>query len=664
MRLPSSDIRRIFALAMAGGLGLGVFVYGFVRLVEGAPPTDLARSLALALLVGLLLGLALVLAIKLALRQAAYDLHTFAVALTETALPAPRPLGGDDVVYMRETLSAALAFQPSPDALPRLANGLGAAPDAAEALTLASEQLAQHLPIQGSVLLVLDAERAALVPVASWGIAQLDRTVALDFDGSAIGRALREARATDYSGLQVSEFLPLQLAPRLLTLFCLPQSVRGQPFGTLCLLAEGGEVRLSDEQRTFARGVADLLTLAVQSSTHRRLFTRESARLLAFEELGGLLAGSERLERALEQVLRVAARVTDSAHGSLLLLEQDESRVRYRVTLKEGDVLPLSVTAAPILRHGLAGWALRERRADIVDDTERDSRWLPIPGLDEMRSVLVVPLLYGERALGVLTLADPTPRHYSRRSLALCAALAAYAVTILARVQYEAMVAPGDAALARRLFAGRVSPAGLSELLADANGLRTALAPQARELVALCAGLRGLDRLGLAPAELIRQVLTPYVAALAAIGHEHNGYLSLRDDGVIVMLFGFPVASGDTRVRAMRAAQAVQVAARTLRSRWRHQLGAELSLSAGVAAGPLVTGVVGDERFSGVAALGGPIGEAARIQRLARVDEVLVAGTLAASFGADGLFPLERLAPLTVGEGEAPRPVYRLAPGR
>lgn len=664
MGLPRSDIRRIFAFAMVGGLGIGVLVYGFVRLVEGGPATNLGRSALFALLAGLLVGLALVAAIKFALRQAAYDLHTYAVALTDATLPAPPPLGGDDVVAMRETLGAALASLPRPGVLPQLAHDLGAALDPAGALELAADQITQHIPIRGALLLTVDAERQALVPVATWGMARLDRAVALDLDDSAIGRALREQRETDYSGLQVRELLPLQLGPEALTLFCLPQHVRGQPFGTLCLLAPGSDVRLSPEQRAFARGVGDLLTLAVQSSLHRRLFTRESERLFAFEEIGGLLAGSERLERALEQVLRVAARVTDSAHGSLLLVEPDESRVRYRVTLKEGDVLPLSVTAAPILKHGLAGWALRERRADIVDDTERDSRWLPIPGLDAMRSVLVIPLLYGERALGVLTLADSAPRHYSRRSLALCSALAAYAVTILARMQYEEMVAPGNAALVRRLFEGRVSQLTMSDLLGDVQALRGALEPQSRDLVVLCIGLRGLDRIPLAPAQLLEQILTPTLTALAAIGHEHHAFISAHDDGTVLMVFGYPAAASDARIRALRAAQAVQAAARRLRGRWRAQLGHDLALSAGLASGDLVTGMVGDSRLSAVALIGGAVAEAARLQRLARHDEVLVTDTLASSFGAEGIFPLERLAPLAAGEGDAPRSVYRLASGR
>ena len=666
MRLPSSDIWRVFAFALAAGLGLGVFVYGFVRLSAGAPPATLAEGLPTALLAGLLIGLALCVAVKLALRQAAYDLHHHAVALTETALPAPVALGGDDVIYMRETLSQALAFVPHPEALPTLAQNLTVAPDVSAALAAAVVPLSAHLPVQGAILLVLDGERAALTPVATWGLGQLAQKPALDLEETAIGRALIEQRAATYSGLQVRELLPLQRGPEAVTLFCLPQLVHGQPFGMLCLVSEGVDVRLSDEQRAFAQGVADLLILGVQNSVHRRLFERETARLVAFEQLGSLLAGSERIERALEQILRVAARVTDSEHGSLLLLEADESRVRYRVTLKQGDVLPLSVTAGPILKYGLAGWALRERRADIVEDTERDTRWLPMPGLDEMRSVLVVPLLYGERALGVLTLAAPAPRHYSRRSLAITSALAAYAVTLLARGQYEEMLAPGHSSVARRVFEGHIAPSALSDLLADPLAMERALAPQAREVVALAVGIAGLERgeARLAPGPLLAEVITPFLAELAALIHAHHGYLARQNDGALLALFGYPETHGDQRIRALSAAHAVQSAARRLRRRWHAQLGCDISVSAGVAIGTGVAGLVGDEQFQAIALLGEPIREAVRIQRLARPDEVLVAEPLVASLGPESIFQLEPLAPLHSDAGGRSHAIYRLIPGR
>jgi class 3 adenylate cyclase len=665
LRLPSSDIRRIYAFALAAGLGLGFFVYGFARLAVGAPPARLADGLPAALLIGLLIGLGFCVAAKLALRQAAYDLYNHAVALTDTSLPKPVNLAGDDLRSMRATLSQALAFVPHPDDLPQLARAVSAAADDDSALAAAVVPLAAHLPIQGAVLLVLDGEREALIPLADWGLGELAQRVTLDLEETAIGRALVEGRATTYSGLQVRELLPLRRGPAATTVFCLPQLLRGQPFGTLCLIAEGAEVRLSDEQRAFAQGVADMLMLGIQNSVYRRLFERETARLVAFERVGGVLTGDAGLEQALEQVLRIAASVTDSEHGSLLLLESDESRVRYRVTLKQGDVLPLSVTAGPILKHGLAGWALRERRADIVEDTERDTRWLPIPGLDSMRSVLVTPLLYGERALGVLTLAAPIPRHYTRRSLALTSALAAYAVTLLARGQYVETGAPRGAAVADRVFDGRIDAADLAQLRADAGAAERALDPRLREAAALYVAISGLERAEatLESERLLAEVITPFLAELSAVVHAQHGYLAQQHDGGALALFGYPDTQGDARLRAVRAAHSLQHVARRLRRRWRTQLGCDLGVSAGLAVGPVAAGLVGDGRAPEIALVGGPIREARRIQRLARPDEILVAASLVEAVG-DGIAELEPLPPLRAGDGSGPRSVYRLSPGK
>ncbi|MEI7769926.1 MAG: GAF domain-containing protein [Chloroflexales bacterium] len=667
MRLPSINIRRIFAYAMIGGLSQGVLIYGFVRAVDLNIGPSMAGSVMLALLVGVLLGLCLIMAIKLALRLTAYDLHRYASDMADCSLSPPSAnLWGDEVAYMRETLGQALANVPRPDNYPQVAQSLVRASDTVATLDAAASQIAAHIQLEGALLLLLDGERSLLYPAATWGQASIPESTTLGLYETAIGRALQEQRTAFYSGAQVRDLLPLEVGPESITLFCLPLIVHSQPFGMLCLTSTGADVRLSSDQRTYARSIADMLTLGLQSNMHRQLFDRESGRLAAFEQLGTMLDSSERFDVALEQVLRIAARVTDSVHGSLLLLEPDERSVRYRITLKEGDVLPLSVTAGAILKHGLAGWALRERRADIVDDVERDTRWLPVPGLGEMRSVLVVPLLYGERTLGILTLADPIPRHYSRRSLALASALAAYAVNILARMQYDAMVERGNVALARRIFEGRISNNDLNSLLANRGLIDQVFATQTRFAVALFVGIRGLERLGeqLPVDQLLAEVMTPYLSELYTIAHEHHGYVEHYSDGGFLAIFGFPTIKGDSQIAALRSALAVQTTARRLRGRWRSQLGWDLSLSAGVAPGSVTVGLLGAERDQGYTLIGGAIREARRLQQLARVDEVLIANTLVDSLGAESIFQFEALAPFSPSGGEDMRAVYRLAAGR
>jgi class 3 adenylate cyclase len=662
VRLPSSDIRRITAYALAAGLGLGLFIYGLIRTVETRLPLTTPTVLIVALLIGALLGGALLISAILALRQVAHDLRVYAAELLEADLPNPADANPRDAIgAMRRTLKQSIEAIPRSAALTRLAGDLAETSDLNHALETTVHYLSPHIPVQGAMLLLLDAERSVLTPAAAWGRTDVNRAATLETGETAIGRALYENRVTVYAGTQIRDLLTLRPGPDSPALLSLPMHVHGQPFGLLGLFIPADH-RLNDEQRTYGRSVAGLLTLAAQGGMHRRLFERESDRLAAFEQLGTLLTHSEGLEHALEQVLRAAARVTDSEHGSLLLLEPDETNVRFRVTLRAGTVLPLSVVAGPILKHGLAGWALRERRADIVEDTERDTRWLPTPGLDAMRSVLVVPLLYGERALGVLTLADPAPRHYSRRSLALVSALAAYAVTILARMQFEAMVEPSNAARVRRLFDGRIAPTDVTRLLVEPQRFDQLLAPQTSAVVVVYAGIRGLERsiAQLNAAQLIAEVITPYLDEIIGLAQQHHGYLAQHDDTGTLIIFGYPISSPDDKAHALRAAAAMRQAARRLRGRWQAGLSCNLGISFGVAWGEMIAGVVGSDTAPTLTVVGAAVREARRLQQLARTDEVLVATELATDLPPDGSFQMEALAPIALADGTPSRTVYRL----
>lgn len=662
MRLPSSDIRRIAAYALASGLGVGIFIYGLIRTVEARFPVSDTGAILLALLVGGVIGGAFLFGTIVTLRQVAADLHVYASDLLEADLPSdPDVRSHNAIAAMRHTVHQAIAAVPRSEALTSLADDLAEAPDLNRALATAIQFLRPHLPVQGAILLLLDSERGVLTPAAAWGHTDLNRAATLDVDETAIGRALTENRVTVYTGAQLRDLLALRPGPDSPTLLSVPMRVHKQPFGLLGLLIPANH-RVNDEQRAYGRSAASLLTLAAQGGMHRRLFARESDRLAAFEQLGTLLTHSEGLEHALEQVLRAAARVTDSEHGSLLLLEPDETNVRFRVTLRAGTVLPLSVVAGPILKHGLAGWALRERRADIVEDTERDTRWLPTPGLDAMRSVLIVPLLYGERALGVLTLADPAPRHYSRRSLALVSALAAYAVTILARMQFEAMVEPSNAARVRRLFEGRIAPADLTRLLVEPRRLEQVLTPQDSAVVVVYAGIRGLERFNptLSATRLMAEVMTPYLDEIVSIVQTHHGYLAQHDDTGTLTIFGYPLSGPDHSANALRAAAAMRQAARRLRGRWQAGLGCNLGVSFGIAGGEVIAGIVGGDQAPAFTVVGAAVREARRLQQLARADEVLVADALAADFPSDSSFALEALAPIAGADGAEARTIYRL----
>jgi class 3 adenylate cyclase len=659
--LPRSNFRRLYAFAMAAGLGLGVISYGLFRAIERSPSTSTALTLVMALFAGGLIGLGLCVTIKLTLRQNAYDLYNHALDLTDSALPMNID-ARDEILFMRHTFSQAFAAVPRGEDYPHLAADLVLARDYHAALGVTVTHLAERMPVQGAALLLLDTERQQLYAAAQWGKIPLGSSFTIDAHETAIGRALQEQRPLLYSGAHSSGLLPLGGGPEPPSLFCLPLLANQQPLGVLCLAYRVQDLRVNEEQKAFARGAADLFTMALDNLRHQQLFARESERLDAFEQLNSSLDATEQLEQALAEVLQVAARVTDSEHGTLLLLEADEHRVRHRIALEHGQPLPLSVVGPPVMRHGLAGWAIRERRGDIIDDTERDTRWLPVPGLIEIRSVMVVPLLYGSRVLAVLTLADPAPSHYSRRSLGIVTGLTAYAVNILARMEFESLSPTAEVLAIRRLLNGHFSNERVEQLLNDQEMRQRLLHSHAQSAVVLYTAVRSLDQLiSQIPEQVVfDQVLTPFIAELSTIIHEHEGYLEQRPDGSLLAIFGYPQFAEEATQRACYVAAALQAAIRRLRVRWRQSFGRDVHAGIALARGTVTFGVTGIEAAQRYTVLGTAIQRAERLQQLARKDEILLTLDVFKTRSPDPTFQLEALEPFMQGERADSQQVYRL----
>jgi class 3 adenylate cyclase len=664
VRLPRSSISRILAYVLVAGIALGLLAYAFLRLLEPALPRSPEWVVLASLLFGLLVGLSMTLAVKLALRQAAHELHSYALDLTGTDLPALTPaLTGDEIAYLHAILKQVLASVPQPEVYPQLAGDLVRIQDFDDAIQVAAQHLARHIPLTGALLLELDVERDLLLPVARYGNLYLAPNTSFDMAESAIGQALRERRTAHYNSLQVADLIPLRGTSGPLSLYSVPLYERDQPFGTLCLFSAGADLRLSDAQLAFTRTMTDILMVALQRVMYRHMFERENRRLSGFEQLGTALVTGASFDGILRQVLQAAAKITGSQHGSLLLLNADCTDVRHRVTLKEGDVLPLNVVAAPILKHGLAGWVIREKRADLIDDTELDGRWLPLPGLDTMRSALAAPLLVDGQLVGVLTLADPSLRHYSRRSLAIASILASYAASILVQLEQRRAEHPLAAPM-RRLFVGRIDPRDLEELLKDEYVLDQMSTVRDHAALVIRVGVRGLERLEptLTAEAQIKRVIEPFMTALTDAVYAFQGYVARRDEHGVTAVFGYPLAVGDDRVRGLRAALAMQAALRRLRGEWRRASGIDLVTGIGIAYGSVTMGVVGNEHYQRLVMLGSPVREAHRLQQLARVDEILAGSEVVADLQLEGLARLESLAPLTLQADSAAKLVYRVGP--
>lgn len=192
--------------------------------------------------------------------------------------------------------------------------------------------------------------------------------------------------------------------------------------------------------------------LALQDVTEYESLTRQIQRQANFiEQLvrlsQAMLEGRLRLVDVLKRILETAQDMVEAEGGTLILVDQDLTP--YALFTK-GNLFPPGEFTYQAIREGLAGWVLRHRQSEIIDNTKNDQRWLP-GSYREWGSVLSVPIYYGDTPLAVLTLSHTEPGHFTPEHQELLEA----AAHITALALYTARLYEEHYFLAQQLTASR-----------------------------------------------------------------------------------------------------------------------------------------------------------------------------------------------------------------
>jgi diguanylate cyclase (GGDEF)-like protein len=129
-------------------------------------------------------------------------------------------------------------------------------------------------------------------------------------------------------------------------------------------------------------------------------------------------------QRIVEIVERECRKIFEFDDFFIGIVDRDTSEIRVACRATRGE--PPTEVSRP-LPDGLAAWIVREKRALRIDDASVGEHALPFRPhrlSAEVRSVLAVPLLIGERVVGVLSLQSRRPRAYDEHQLSVLATIA------------------------------------------------------------------------------------------------------------------------------------------------------------------------------------------------------------------------------------------------
>jgi len=152
-----------------------------------------------------------------------------------------------------------------------------------------------------------------------------------------------------------------------------------------------------------------------QLKSEKAAFQAQSKLLENFVSLARSTGKEEKLISILQQTLEVFVGLTGAEKGSLFLLDRNGVVIESILTRADATPEQRSQLIGRVLDKGLAGWVRRHRQIGLIEDTQKDNRWLDLPDQPySVRSALAVPILRDEKLLGLLTLLHANTGHFSQ----------------------------------------------------------------------------------------------------------------------------------------------------------------------------------------------------------------------------------------------------------
>jgi sigma-B regulation protein RsbU (phosphoserine phosphatase) len=247
----------------------------------------------------------------------------------------------------------------------------------------------------------------------------------------------------------------VEVVPGMHSTIVVPLRYKSRPIGALNILsAAHDQYDRQDVAIVSQFGVHVAVALANAASFERERRDAETFETLA--EIGRELSSILDLDVLLERIGHLAKRVVDYRTFGILLLEPETQELVARVALRFG----VRVDDMPHVKlgDGIVGFAALHRQPVLVPDVREDSRYIKV--LEDVRTVLAVPMLVKDRCIGVIDLESPEVAAFDRRHVYILTMLASQASVAVENARLYETVRANEKRLEKEVhFAQRVQRA-------------------------------------------------------------------------------------------------------------------------------------------------------------------------------------------------------------
>lgn len=238
--------------------------------------------------------------------------------------------------------------------------------------------------------------------------------------------------------------------PRVRSELAVPLIVKNRVIGVIDIEAPYRNYFTEEHRRVLAL-IASRVAIGIENARLYTRTTRQARTLTVLNEISRELTSILNLDQLLKRIGELLNRLIDYQMFSVLLLDPTGTKLQHRFSLRFKTSVHVKHDIP--LEQGLVGWAARHKQAVLAPDVRKDPRYIPLN--PETGSELCVPLVYKDKAIGVLDIEHTRVGYFNEDHKRTITTLAAQIAIAIENAQLYEQVARQERRLERDLMLAR-----------------------------------------------------------------------------------------------------------------------------------------------------------------------------------------------------------------
>jgi adenylate cyclase len=406
-------------------------------------------------------------------------------------------------------------------------------------------------------------------------------------------------------------------------ILCVPLFVKNKAIGVLQVINKEFNIPFGDDDLRILTILANNLSIVIENARLFNTSLKKISELNTISEVSRNINSILDLDPLLEVVMENATQVMKAEASSVLLLDENERELIFRIALGEKREKVKKIRLK--VGKGIAGWVAKTGKAMIINDVKKEPRFNQ--SVDKKtgfktRAILCVPLFSKEKMIGVIQVINKHENlPFTNEDEELLNTFACHAAISIENAKlYESI---REEERKRGIYQRFFSPQVVDEVMSKSKTL--SLGGRRQNVTVLFSDIRDFTEITEAKSpEYIVEMLNEYFAEMIEIVFKYGGTLDKFIGDGLMAIFGAPIYYKDHAVRGVTAAIEMKERLKAINKRNRKRGYIEIYVGIGINTGSVIAGTIGSEKRMEYTVVGNEVNIANRLQGIAQGGQILI----------------------------------------